>query len=97
MRSALRQSGRLENSWISTFGKHCEGVLSSIWFELGNPLTEILHASEELDSSLIIMTPHGKGILRELLGGSTSFEVERQATRPVLVLKMQKKGNDGTS
>jgi nucleotide-binding universal stress UspA family protein len=57
---------------------------------VGSPSDEILRVAEEEDASLICMTSHGKGFFRELLVGSTSFDVVRRTKRPVLVLHMKK-------
>jgi nucleotide-binding universal stress UspA family protein len=60
---------------------------------VGSPIDEIIRLTEEEDASLICMVSHGKGYFRELLVGSTSFDVVRRAKRPVLVLQMKKKGS----
>ncbi len=59
----------------------------SVYVRVGDPATEIERAAEELDSSLILMSPYGKGWFEELLLGSTTIEVARRSTRPVLVIK----------
>jgi nucleotide-binding universal stress UspA family protein len=58
---------------------------------VGSPIDEIIRLAEEEDASLICMVSHGKGYFRELLVGSTSFDVVRRAKRPVLVLQMKKR------
>jgi nucleotide-binding universal stress UspA family protein len=58
---------------------------------VGSPIDEIIRVAEEEDASLICMTSHGKGFFRELLVGSTSFDIVRRAKRPVLVLHMTRK------
>ncbi len=57
---------------------------------VGSPPEEIIRVAEEEYASLICVTSHGKGYFRELLVGSTSFDVVRRAKHPVLVLQMKK-------
>jgi nucleotide-binding universal stress UspA family protein len=57
---------------------------------VGNPIEEIISISEDDDVSLIAMSTHGKGWLRELLVGSTTCAVVRRANRPVLVVRSHK-------
>jgi nucleotide-binding universal stress UspA family protein len=57
---------------------------------VGSPTDEIIRVAEEEAASLICLVSHGKGIFRDLLVGSTSFDVVRRAKRPVLVLHMKK-------
>lgn len=54
---------------------------------VGNPIEEIISTSEADDVSLIAMSTHGKGWLKELLVGSTTCAVVRRANRPVLVVR----------
>lgn len=53
----------------------------------GNPSDEIILMAEGEDVSLIAMSSHGKGWLKELLIGSTAWSVARGAERPVLVVR----------
>lgn len=55
---------------------------------VGSPPEEINSAAEEEDVSLIAMSRHGKGWFRELLVGSTTCSVVRNAKRPVLVVRV---------
>jgi nucleotide-binding universal stress UspA family protein len=57
---------------------------------VGNPIEEIISTSEDDDVSLIAMSTHGKGWLRELLVGSTTCAVVIRANRPVLVVRSHK-------
>ena len=54
---------------------------------VGNLPEEIISTAEDNDVSLIAMSPHGKGWLKELLVGSTTCAVVRRANRPVLVVR----------
>jgi len=54
---------------------------------VGNPIEEIISTAKDDDVSLIAMSTHGKGWLRELLVGSTTCAVVRRANRPVLVVR----------
>lgn len=52
----------------------------------GVPLARILDIAEEEDVSIIVLGPHGKGLVKEMLLGSVSENVVRMAKRPVLVI-----------
>ncbi|NJD52964.1 MAG: universal stress protein [Candidatus Methanoperedens sp.] len=54
---------------------------------VGNVPEEIISTAEDENVSLIAMSPHGKGWIRELLVGSTTCAVVRRANRPVLVVR----------
>jgi nucleotide-binding universal stress UspA family protein len=54
---------------------------------VGSPAEEIISAAEEEDVSLIAMSTCGDGWFRELLLGSTTYDVARNAKRPVLIVK----------
>ena len=56
---------------------------------VGNVPEEIISTAEDNDVSLIAMSTHGKGWLRELLIGSTTCAVVRRANRPVLVVRTE--------
>ena len=56
---------------------------------VGNVPEEIISTAEDNDVSLIAMSTHGKGWLKELLVGSTTCAVVRRANRPVLVVRTE--------
>jgi nucleotide-binding universal stress UspA family protein len=56
----------------------------------GDPLKQIVHFAEENKAGLIVMPSHGRGMLTEMLLGSTTYSVVRRAHCPVLVLKPKK-------
>ena len=53
----------------------------------GNPVKEILRVEEEEDVSIIVMGSHGRTNIMEMLIGSVSEKVVRNAKRPVLVVR----------
>ncbi len=53
----------------------------------GHAAKEILALAEKHDASLIIMSSRGKGWLRQIGVGSTTFDVARRAKQPVLVVR----------
>ena len=63
-------------------------VTDEIIVERGNPVEQILKVAEERNCDIIVMGSHGHGILEETLIGSTARRVLRQASKPVLVVKL---------
>ncbi|MDR3181908.1 MAG: universal stress protein [Planctomycetaceae bacterium] len=57
----------------------------------GEPIKQILQFADDVDAGLIVMPSHGRGMLTEMLLGSTTYSVVRKATCPILVLKPTKK------
>jgi nucleotide-binding universal stress UspA family protein len=53
----------------------------------GDPLKQIVQFAEDTKAGLIVMPSHGRGMLTEMLLGSTTYSVVRRAHCPVLVLK----------
>ena len=53
----------------------------------GNPAEEIITLAKKEDVSLIAMSSHGKDWLKQLVVGSTTYEVARMGDRPVLVIR----------
>lgn len=53
----------------------------------GSPVREIIHAAEELQADLIVMSTHGRTGLRHVLMGSVAEKVVRFAKCPVLTVK----------
>ena len=56
----------------------------------GEPVKQIVQFAEECAAGLIVMPSHGRGMLTEMLLGSTTYSVVRRATCPVLILKPKK-------
>ena len=65
-------------------------LVSSILVHEGDAVDEILKTAEKLNSDIIILGAHGKGILSHTFLGSVSEKVLRQSTRPVLVVPIPK-------
>jgi nucleotide-binding universal stress UspA family protein len=59
------------------------------WTKEGDAAEEILRASEEIESDLIVMGTHGRTGVRRLLAGSIAEAVLRKARCPVLALRTQ--------
>lgn len=53
----------------------------------GKPYVEILRAAEDVRADLIVMGVHGRNVIGTALFGSTTNQVVRRATCPVLTLK----------
>jgi len=56
----------------------------------GDPVKQIVKFAEDSAAGLIVMPSHGRGMLTEMLLGSTAYSVVRRASCPVLVLKPKK-------
>ena len=56
----------------------------------GDPVKQIIRFAEECAAGLIVIPSHGRGMLTEMLLGSTTYSVVRHALCPVLVLKPKK-------
>ena len=56
----------------------------------GDPAKEILDIAKKQDSTLIIMSSQGKGWMKQIGVGSTTFDVARMAPIPVMVVKHSK-------
>ena len=56
----------------------------------GEPVKQIVQFAEDSEAGLIVIPSHGRGMLTEMLLGSTTYSVVRRATCPVLVLKPKK-------
>jgi len=58
------------------------GLSIKIHIRLGGPPDEIIGLSDTENISLILMSSHGKGLLTELLVGSTTLGVGIHTNRP---------------
>jgi len=63
------------------------GITVKTNIRLGRPTDEILILADAEDISLILMSSHGKGLLTELLVGSTTLGVAIHANRPLMVIR----------
>ena len=73
--------------------KKIEGKLKDWGFKVssrtvfGIPIKEILGAEKKNDISLVVIGPHGKSNLEEMLLGSVSENIIRKCKNPVMVVK----------
>jgi nucleotide-binding universal stress UspA family protein len=56
----------------------------------GDPAKEIIDLAKKQDSTLIIMSSQGKGWMKQIRVGSTTFDVAHMAAIPVMVVKQNK-------
>ncbi len=63
------------------------GLKVNIKIVIGRPYRQILRAEEEEDVSLTVIGSHGKSNIVDMIFGSVSEKVIREAKRPVLVIK----------
>ncbi|MDF0591100.1 universal stress protein [Candidatus Methanocrinis natronophilus] len=68
------------------------GIKTAFRIGVGSPADETIAAAEDEDVSLVAMSSHGKGFVKHLLIGSVAYEVAKNGTRPVLVLRSSKAG-----
>ena len=63
------------------------GLSVKLYLRYGNISKQIVDVAEKEDVKLIVMGAHGKGLLTEILLGSVSTDVIRNASCPVLIVK----------
>jgi len=63
-------------------------VTDEIIVEKGNPVEQIVKVADDRNCDIIVMGSHGHGIIEAALIGSTARRVLRQATKPVLVVRL---------
>lgn len=63
------------------------GLSVKTHIRLGRPPDEIISLADAEDISLILMSSHGKGLLTELLVGSTTLGVVIHTNRPLMVIR----------
>ncbi len=71
--------------------------VSAILVHEGEPIAEILETADKLQSDLLIMGDHSKGMLAYTFLGSTAERVLRRSRRPVLVVPIPSKGGEAES
>jgi len=71
-----------------------EDRVSSILVHEGDTVDEILRTGDELDSDMIILGAHGKGILTHTFLGTVPTKVLRRSRRPVLVVPIPENATD---
>jgi nucleotide-binding universal stress UspA family protein len=67
-----------------------QGVQVTTDARYGDPVTEIVAAARESGAGIIAMTTHGRSGFTRLLFGSVAEAVLRQATVPVLMMRLTK-------
>ncbi|HWQ19194.1 MAG TPA: universal stress protein, partial [Methanotrichaceae archaeon] len=65
------------------------GIRVRIHVPVGHPPDEICSLADRENLSLIVISSHGKGWIRQTLG-STAYDVARAADQPVLVIRAEK-------
>jgi nucleotide-binding universal stress UspA family protein len=68
--------------------------VSSILVHEGDAVDEILKTADKLNSDLIVLGAHGKGLLSHTFLGSVSEKVLRHGRRPALVVPIPKEATD---
>jgi nucleotide-binding universal stress UspA family protein len=74
---------------LNAIGKEIEraGLKVKVQVSVGSPAEQISDFASKEDVSLIVMNAYGKGWLKQLTVGSTTYDVAKMADRPVLVLR----------
>jgi nucleotide-binding universal stress UspA family protein len=74
---------------LNAIGKEIEraGLKVKVQVSVGSPAEQISDFASEEDVSLIVMNAYGKGWLKQLTVGSTTYDVAKMADRPVLVVR----------
>lgn len=65
------------------------GIKVRVHVPVGHPPDEICSLADREKLSLIVLSSHGKGWIRQTLG-STAYDVAREADQPVLVVRAEK-------
>ena len=64
-----------------------EGLSVKLYLKYGNIPRQIVKVADKESVKLIVMGAHGKGLLTEIILGSVSTDVIRNANCPVLIVK----------
>jgi nucleotide-binding universal stress UspA family protein len=64
-----------------------QGIKARSRVRIGNPASEIIEVADEEDVSLIWIGSQGKGWFKELLIGSTAYDVAMNARKPVIIIR----------
>ncbi len=71
-----------------------EGFKVKVDIKIGTAAKDIVKKAEEEDVDLILIGSHGKGFIKRILLGSTTFDVVRLSKKPVLVEKYESVGKN---
>ncbi|MBM7615019.1 universal stress protein [Alkaliphilus hydrothermalis] len=82
----LQQSGRKKLEEIAK-GLEGYGIKTKLYTPIGFAATEIVQIARAEDASLILIGSRGRGVIKEVFIGSTTFDVIRLSNVPVLVEK----------
>ena len=66
------------------------GRMVTVHILKGKPADQILDLAKKQDVSLLIFSSQGKGWIKQMRLGSTSFDVAQRSDRPVLVVRQKK-------
>ena len=69
-------------------GSPCSDLVSKILVPLGNPVEEILKATDEEGCDAIVLGTHGKGFLRQTFLGSVAGSVLERTRTPVFIVPL---------
>jgi len=74
---------------LNAIGEEIErvGLKVKVHVSVGSPAEQISDFASKEDVSLIVMNAYGKGWLKQLTVGSTTYDVAKMADRPVLVVR----------
>jgi len=72
-----------------TSEEELKGVEHETLMRFGHPADEVVKAAKELNADLIVMATHGRHGISHLVLGSVAEKVVREATAPVLTVRMQ--------
>jgi nucleotide-binding universal stress UspA family protein len=64
-----------------------ESVATHVSILTGKAFVEILKYAREIDADLIVMATHGRGVIAQILMGSTAERVVRKAPCPVMTVR----------
>jgi len=66
------------------------GIKASVQVKVGSPAEVISDVADDEDVSVVVMSSHGRGWIKQLIVGSVTYEVAKNGNRPVLVVRAGK-------
>jgi nucleotide-binding universal stress UspA family protein len=66
----------------------CPFITQEIMVKMGHPVETILRTADECDCDLVVMGSHGVGGIMGAMLGSTSRQVSRRCTRPMMIVRL---------
>ena len=64
----------------------CPVLVSNVIVEEGKPVNTILHHIRQSKCDLVVMGSRGHGLIKEALVGSTSTQVLKKSSKPILIV-----------